>query len=68
MSDRYSGLTGNVIEANDIAAEHGLSFGAALVIQRERAAHREQEYRDVCDAIESNVIYADFVSRTRLEK
>jgi hypothetical protein len=56
MDDRFSGITGNVIEANDIAAEHGLSFGAALEIQRERAAQREQEYKDVVQEIESNVI------------
>jgi hypothetical protein len=68
MSDRYSGITGALFEASDIARDEGVSVDTAFEIQRERAAQREQEYRDAIADAESNVIYMDFVSRTRLEK
>jgi hypothetical protein len=53
---RYSGLTGGLLEASDIADEQRITYAEALAIQRERAAHREQEYRDAIAEAESNVI------------
>ena len=52
----YSGITGGLIEAGDISRELGISYGEAMVIQQERAASREQEYRDAIADAESNVI------------
>ncbi|HLG85139.1 MAG TPA: hypothetical protein VKY22_29425 [Bradyrhizobium sp.] len=54
--DRYSGITGHLIEASDFMDEELVNYADALEIQRERAARREQEYRDAIAAIESNVI------------
>jgi hypothetical protein len=68
MSDlRYQGIIGDVIEASDIARDEGVSPETAFEIQRERAAIREQEYRDAL-AEADKIIRVDFVSRTRIEK
>jgi hypothetical protein len=53
---RYSGLTGHLLETSDIMAEKSVTYAEALTIQQERAAHREQEYRDAIAEAESNVI------------
>jgi hypothetical protein len=53
---KYEGMLGYVTEASDIARDEGVSAEAAFEIQRQRAAQREQEYRDAIAEIESNVI------------
>jgi hypothetical protein len=61
---RYEGMLGHVTEACDIAKEEGVSTETAFAIQRQRAAQREQEYRDAIQEIESNVIYGvDFFNK-----
>jgi hypothetical protein len=58
MSDlRYSGITGAIFEASDIARDEGVAVERAFEIQRERAAQREQDYRDAIAEVESNVVY-----------
>lgn len=52
MSDRYSGLTGGILEASDTAKERRITYAEALELQR----HRDQEYRDASQEIELNVI------------
>jgi hypothetical protein len=68
MNDRYSGITGSILEASDVAKERGITYAEALAIQQFCAAHNEQEYRDAIAEVEGSVIHVDFVSRTRLEK
>jgi hypothetical protein len=70
MSDlRYAGMTGYVTEACDIARDEGVSIETAFAIQQQRAAHREQEYRDAIAEIESNVIYGvDFAKGRRKDE
>ncbi len=68
MSDLYSGITGNVIEASDIARDLGCTVAESFEYQSMVADLRHQAYLDAIAEIESNVIRVDFVSRTRLEK